>query len=523
MTHRNALLTIGVLFLISVLCRIPFLTRPLDGEHDMLTLHSLLYLSIWNSVGLQASRYSLRMTYENPADKFVRGTFHSGMFDSKGNFYYVSFPPFAWLLAFSLLKVFHLPVHPIWLKLINLAVLFPATLALYSVLERASGVEDRSIARKVALLGVALFLFNRAVLLSLGNLFSPHELVVPIWIISVYFYCAAQDRSDRERMNLALFGVMTFLACYCDWQGWAAAATFFLWSLVRRVRRPVDYRLAGLSVISVVLAGVLIFVEYSSIDGPQAFLGALASRFLRRAGISGSSEAGLTLWNPDTYFYIYYRYREQYTPLLLLLGALISMYFLVPRLSRSLRWTSEVQRALFLFGLPVVIDHILLANHTAIHNFATLKTAPFLVVTVVVLMGGLVRHPWGEGNDSVRFPVLMRCTLAVAVVCLVATKRYLNERNDLNPAYSRLGMTIRQQSNPKQVIFLLGGESVSGNRLRYMSNLIYFAGRNVQAVDREEEARQFLERHEETEGVLFAADLDGNLTAPPTIIRTNPQ
>jgi len=516
MSRRNALITITILFSVSVLCRIPFLTRPLDGEHDWLTLHSLLTISIWNTVGLPQAHYSLLMTYPNPADRFISYGLNAAIFDHQGNSYFVAFPPLAFLLAFWTLKLFHLPPQAIWLKAINLAALLPATFLLYAILERVCSNEDRAVARQVAVLGVSLFLFNRAVLLSLGNLYFPLILVVPIWMMAAYFYCAAQDHSKRKNMNLALFGVLTFLACYCDWLGMAAAATFFCWSLFRRIRQPIDYWLAGLATIAAGLAGVVVTIEYSSISGLRGFLLQLASRFEDRAGVSNASDKGLTLWNPHTYFGIASRYREQYTPLALLLFGFIFLYLFVPRLSRSLRWTTEVRRAAFLFGLPVAIDHILLANHTAIHNYATLKAAPFLVLIAVFLMDNLAQHSWGQCTDQVQVsPLLTRCTLAVIVVCLAATAQYLHRRNDLHPANSRLGMAIRQQSSLNQVIFMLRrkpGEGVS-------PNLIYFAGRNIQMVDREEDARWFLERHGETEGILFVADLEGDLTARPTIIR----
>jgi hypothetical protein len=515
MTRRNALITITVLFLISVVCRIPFLTRPLDGEHDWLTLHSLLTISIWNSVGLQPAHYSLIMTYPNPADKFVPEDIPCGVFDGEGNRYFVSFPPLAFLLAFSVLKLFRLPAYAIWLKFINLALLLPAALLLYLILERVCASEDRRLCRKLAVLGLALFLFNRAVLLSLGNLYFPLILSIPIWIMTVYFYCAAQD-GTKPRLNLALFGTMSFLACYCDWLGMAAAVAFFLWSTARRVRRPIDLWLAGLSASSATAAALLVFVEYSSINGARAFLTGLASRFVDRAGVSAVSEHRLTMWNPDTYLSIYHRYREQYTPLLLLIAGLVFVYFLVPRLAHSLRVTNEVRRAAFLFGLPVAIDHILLTNHTAIHNYAALKAAPFLVLVAVFLMDLLARYSWG--NDGVWFSVSTRCALVVTFVCLMATMKFLHERNDLMPGDSRLGTAIRQLSHPDQVVFLLWRPG----RLGVSPNLLYFAGRDVQIVRRDEDARRFLGRHGENEGILFAADLNGDLTNPPIIIRASP-
>ncbi len=71
MSRKGALTWVVVLFIVSLFLRIPFLRRPLDGQHDWLTLHTLLTVSIWNQTGLQASHYALVMTWPNPADRFI--------------------------------------------------------------------------------------------------------------------------------------------------------------------------------------------------------------------------------------------------------------------------------------------------------------------------------------------------------------------------------------------------------------------------------------------------------------------
>ena len=519
MAQRNALITITLLFLVSVLCRIPFLTRPLEGEHDWLTIHSLLTISIWDRVGLQRAHYSLRMTYPNDADRFIAYEEKRVVFDQRGNSYFVAFPPFAFLFGYWTLKLFHLPAQGIYLKLINLTVLLAAALLLYSILERACGGNSRT-ARVLSVLGIALFLFNRAVLLSFGNLYFPITLVIPIWIAAVYFYCAAQDGGKHQHLHSAFFFVLVFVACYCDWLGMAAAGAFFLWSIAHRVRQTIDYFLAGLAALAAGIAGALVTVQYSSINGARSFLRVLVSRFESRAGVIKDSPDPFTLWNPQTYHEVVLRYLEQYTPLLLLLGGLLFVYFIFPRLFRSLHWTKDAQRAAFLLGCPVAADHLLLLNHTAIHNYAVLKAVPFLVLAVVFLMDGLMRHslegaPSSDLARPVRFfPLLTRFAVVVVVVCLLATRWYLGERNILFPSYSRLGAIIRQQSNPRQVIFMLRRRPAELVR----PDLIYFAGRNIQMVDCEEETRKFLEKYGQQEGVLFVADVDGNLTSAPTIV-----
>lgn len=515
--------TVVLLFLVSVVCRGPFLARPLEGPHDWLTIHSLLTISLWNTMGLERTHYSLIMTYPNAADKFIsrcpEGT--CVVFDREGNSYFVSFPPFAFLFGFWVLNLFHLPPQAIWLKAINLTLLLPAVLLLALMLEEMFNGEDRRSAEKLAVLGAALFLFNRAVLLSFGNLYFPITLVLPIWMMAVYAYAAAQDAPRHRPGFLALFFVLTFLASYCDWFGLLCAAGFCLWSLANWRGDIVNRWLAALAAGAGALAVALTVVQYSSINGIGSLLSVVLSRFTDRAGLGGNvSEYGWTLWNPHTYYELAHRYREQYAPLLVLIGALGFVYLLFPQLASRLHWTKDVRRSFFLFGFPLVSDQLLLVNHSAIHDYASLKAAPLLTVLAVLLMDGLVRPrpsdrpaPAGAGLWMQASPIA-RLQLIVVVACLLSTKLYLSERGNLSSETSALGREIRRYSHAEQVIFLIRRHAHENSS----PNLIYFSGRNVEMIDGEPDAQEFLRRYGRQAGMIFRANDDGQLVAPPQVI-----
>src|SRR5579872_3321194 len=166
--RRKQLLAVLAIFLVSLAFRLPFLARPLQGEHDWLTIHSLLTISIWQQVGLSHAHYSLIMNYPNEADKYISYVEKGTVMDQRGNTYFVAFPPFAFLLGFAVIHLLHLPADPIWLRIINLALLLPASFCFFLLLERMFENLGAAIASRFAMLGVALFLFDRAVLMSLG-------------------------------------------------------------------------------------------------------------------------------------------------------------------------------------------------------------------------------------------------------------------------------------------------------------------------------------------------------------------
>ncbi len=520
MSRKSALTWVVILFIVSLFLRIPFLRRPLDGQHDWLTLHTLLTVSIWNQTGLQASHYALVMTWPNPADRFISYLDRATVEDTQGNTYFIAFPPFAFLLAFSVFKVLHLPPSAFGLKCINLALLIPASLCLYLMLERLFPKERASFGRWAAVLGTSLFLFDRSVLLSLGNLYFPLILIVPLWMISVFAYCSIQDGQRPRPVALAGFFALVFVMCYCDWLGFAAAGTFVLGAIFRKAAKRTNLWLAVLSTLAPLAAGTLTLFQYASIGGLRAFLGALASRFVDRAGLTSHSQAGYTIWSRHSYDRIVQLYVEQHAGLLLMIWGLACVWLLTERHLSDRAATGSGRRLILLFGLPVLADHLLLVNHTAIHNYANLKGTPLLTVIFVLLLGRVMRSGGtrDENLEPVGMPessLLARASIVTAVACVISAGTYLQVRNDVHSQLSRLGNNIHYLAGYDQVVFLMRrftGDFIS-------PNLLYFAGRNVEMIDDEREAEVFLKEHKESRGIIFHATADGDVVSSQEVIR----
>jgi hypothetical protein len=302
------------------------------------------------------------------------------------------------------------------------------------------------------------------------------------------------------------------------------AVSFCLWSLISGFRNRVNLHLATISAAASALAGLLTVVQYSSISGFRSFEAALLFRFIDRAGLSGDvSERGLTIWNLNSYRELAHRYIEQYGPQVMLICALLFVYFLFPQFVPHLKSMKKLRRALFLFGFPVVTDHVLLINHSAIHDYASLKSAAVIAIVAVSLMQGLLLsrqanvslagHPGALTSSA----MITRYQFAVVVVCLVTISSYLRNTHPRTPEAYTLGQEIHRDSQFQQVVFLvrhIPSEAAT-------PNLIYFSGRNIQMVDGEEDARDFLRKHRRQEGLLFRASLDGQLVTPPVVVHPN--
>ena len=489
-------MAIVLMFLISVACRIPFLMRPLTGQHDEISLQSMLIIRIWDQRGLWNTHFALCETYSNPADHFVATR---PLVDASGASYYVSFPPGAFLLGFGAHKLMPGVDLRLVLKGLNLMMLLLATFALADLLEKALGPGRR----EIVLAGIAVFLFNRAVLMTLGNLYHAVTIAVPMWILVVWYYQKLAAQKTILTRQAALFFFSIGILCYTEWIGFLAAAAFFAWPLVARCWKVRSYRrLALLAGAASAATGVLIALQFSLIAGPSAFIDALGGRFRHRLGTGSEPGDNLTIGNPRTYLQILANYIYQFRYLLFGLVAAVFLLFLLGALGRSVRQFHAAAGVVFCFAAPLLMDHALIGNFAANHNFVELRGAPLLTLLWTFSFAALFGVIQESGGLRIRRGSLV---LITGVLCLLSVRSFLKERDDLSPADEVLGQAIRANAKPAEVVFL----ERRGPKDSIRPNLNYFATRNVQMVADESEAREFLKRYGRTEGMLFRADLEG--------------
>ena len=112
-----------LLFAFSVFARAPKLNGYLGWHHQWLSAHTLLTLTIWDENGIANHNFNPVYTFGNPRDKHIQ-SLTSGIPDEKGDYYYVSYPPFSFLLAYFCLSVVQAPISPYSIYALNLLLHF---------------------------------------------------------------------------------------------------------------------------------------------------------------------------------------------------------------------------------------------------------------------------------------------------------------------------------------------------------------------------------------------------------------
>ncbi len=115
---KQALLIISLIFIISVLVRLPNLNRPVSKHHEFITALILINIESWRQAGGgDHFHYTPIMNYQNAGDKSAVKAVY---IDSTGNQLYLSLGPAWYMIPYFVYQAFDLPVKPIYLRILNL-------------------------------------------------------------------------------------------------------------------------------------------------------------------------------------------------------------------------------------------------------------------------------------------------------------------------------------------------------------------------------------------------------------------
>lgn len=130
---KTYLLLIG-LFLISVLVRFPHLDRPLSKHHEFCTAVVLIPLENWAENGAATYHYSPSVSYEGTANHHIENLTAYPV-EADGRFYYLSHPPFAYLLPYFCFKILGVHPTPLALQIFNLLFHLLSCLLLFQIVK----------------------------------------------------------------------------------------------------------------------------------------------------------------------------------------------------------------------------------------------------------------------------------------------------------------------------------------------------------------------------------------------------
>lgn len=458
-------LPLVALILLSFVLRLPRV-GAMDSMFDYLTSHTVMITRVWQMTGLANAHFSLVSNWPNPSDRYAEHGV-AALFDKEGNTYFLSFPPLAFYLSYGFFQLIGAGASAFPLRALMLLASAFGAWALFSLVRRSwpeSGALPASTAAAVFLLSpVSLYYYAQA--------YFPLILSVPLWLgVIVLFYRARESGSWAARLAC---GAGCFVLCYTDWLGYLAAFSFALVCVRRR-----DFKLAVALSVPTILALAVTLSTYASIAGWPALWASMSEKYMQRSGLKGYRES-YAAYNPRAYFAILYSYALGYFPWALAFAA-GGVAWLLGRGKRQAdtQASKPMWELLFLLVLPVFLDHAGLINHTAMHRYAALKSAPAIGVALAMLTG-------------LRFSrqLALVAALGIATTGLCAWG-FLRQPFRTDPELAAIAQHVNYRTGLSDVLFM--------QRSRWLPSadpsLLLMIERNLHFVDNRAEAEEFLKR-----------------------------
>ena len=485
--------------MLSVLVRLPNINRPLSKHHEFVSAVSLRVLDIWSTEGAMKYGFSPIMSYPGAANKHLNNwaSTTGKMLDEAGNYYYVSHPPFAYILPHIFFKILHVKPTVLALQIFHLVINLICALFIYLIVCLLG--QQKPFARTYwsGIVGVSVYLFSQGVLWFQCNTYMSDMLVHLFFILNVYTILKLLMRkrffSPKYLVHYAIF---LFLMIYTSWLGLFFAFSVFLYSFIK-LRKTKVYIPINLITLFVSIAAVALFVfQYSQIAGFEAYLDQMLNRMTERGSLSETSNFGSQIKQIAFLVLSMLKgYVTSYLPLFLLLGSFV--YLTISKAKLRIVFTKNGYRFLWLSTLPVILLHIFLLNYSG-HDFVSLYGSLFLSVLIGILFDKLKKSQTLSMTQ-------LRLGIVFVVIASLASYYYINPpgeeslRGDIYAQSQILGTSIKEQTPPDNVVFVQGELSVD-------PQIIFYAKRNVLKIKDKSEAIAFLQKRNILHGQLYIYD-----------------
>ena len=506
-----------VLFLISVVVRRPLFNHELTASWEWLAAHTLLTMQLWERTPVDVHHFNLLYTFPPPPNKFIDDLWRSGVADQAGNYYYVSMPHLAFFTPYAFLRLAHARATIESLQIFALCLHFCVAFLLY-LLARSLTFRSR-LSRTASVAAFCVFVFAPTPLFFYQNAVVGTVLVIPYTIVTLW--CVTRllrEATQGRRAVWVLLFLTLLLGCLTDWQAYFTALAAMLYALWES-RRPSQQRAALLGIAAECCAAVtcaiaLLLLMDSRIAGLGPFASAILGRFKVRIG---AGDTGLGL-NTLGYYRNMARFYSAYLPFLLLSAGVGWTAWRRSR-ERAVAAMRPARAAFAISTLALLMDHLILANHTSQQNFTTLNSLVPIGIFAAFCAAAFFETSTRVGADRAWFATGLAACVAISIV------GYYYAYRDRPHPFRAAAAEMTAHAAPNDVFFATGAGFEMPDA--YMiPQMLFYARHNIKVVKSRDEAARFLTARHFGHGVLAYVTEDYAVTkieqVTPTIGSARP-
>lgn len=484
---------IGI-FMISILIRLPNINRPLAKHHEFLTAVVLQVMTAWDEQGISNVHYSPVMNFHRKADKYINNWASSTyrMIDDKGNYYYVSHPPFAYYLPYYTFKALGVKPGVKSLEIFSMVFHFLCALLIYLLVLQLLTEKFARYKELLAFAAFTVYVFTQATLWFHSNVYMSDILVMFFYILGTYLFLKV--RYSKEKVWLILYLLNIFLMVYTSYLGVFFVIGLSVYALLRLRSDKNLLMLALLSWPLLLVAVALTIYQYSSIAGFDIYIEQMAQRYSARGSVGGSSIGQFIWWKIKDTGYVVVNYLTGYLPFLIILF----WYIFKRRRKRNIfaSYSPQMRDFAWISILPVVLLHAVLLNYSR-HDFVALYGAMAICVFSVFGLNEMV-HASIITNKVRNILIITGCVLSVGLYYFINRPGEISLWGDPYAEQMKIGEYVKEHASDNEVVFMEG----------YYPDpqTIYYARRNIRPITTLEQIEDIMADREDTLWRAFIVD-----------------
>lgn len=512
--RTSPVILISMLVLLSVAIRWYAFKDPIQGSHVWLSAHTVITNQIWANEGISKYEFNPVYTFPNAPDRHMR-SLASGMQDQEGNYYYVSYPPFSFYLAYAFFTLLFLKPSIEGLYILNLIIHSLTAILLYVLICKTYRKQILRTTYIPALLAASLYLFSTQTLWCHIYMYFADSLVQLLWVAFILLSFMIFRRGQiNNRRTLFFFSITCFLIVYTEWLGVFACFVLFLHALYRSIKEPIYLRISLIIGTATLIALSLTVFQYSLIDGLDSFVQTSLGKYADRNGYN-SNGLYFTKINFLRLTSIYWRNPKAN---IILLAAFLFIYFISKKRINHLNGDF-----IFLFiisFLPVILHHAIFLEFSSKHDFSSLKSSVLFCLFIPLLYNSIDFEKDKRINSIDKRKILL--ALFTIFLLLNITLFYSIDTTDSMQQKARV---ISNTSNEQHSLFAITkGDQTNGimvfmGRERGFSTQIQLlTKRNILAVAERSDAIFHMAKLNQAEGKIYFFDFYGRMTGIESII-----
>ncbi len=360
MTKSRAFVIVLLLFVLSVLLRLPNLNRIVSKHHEFNTAIVLINMQSWRQAGGGFRFHFIPLlNYQNPGDKLPPKAYFS--IDSVGNLMYISFGPAWYVIPYFFYELLNLPVKPVYLQIINLFFNLALTLLFFYLLNYVIPAENKN-KYPVIICSCFFLIYSPCMLWYLGNGYTNIGIMMP-FVITFFFlitsFIIAPKNINTARLLMLFINIIILV--YFDWfiiTAWPVVTIALLFKLKNNKKYIWPIAVISLAVI----AGLtLMFWQFASYAGWHI----VSTYWLSRIGDRSIINFHHKILNVIKY--ILQNFMTSYLPVLVLL--LIS-FLILKRKKIILHFSGAEKIFIAIYTASVILYNLVLSEWTSEHEYA---------------------------------------------------------------------------------------------------------------------------------------------------------